>query len=87
MRSRTAAIGLWMALAAAPAFGQGCAMCYAGVHNAGEKAQKAMNRAIGVLMVTTIGMIGGLAVVVYKARNSGQDSIKDETIAAGPPGS
>ena len=86
MRSRTVAIGLWLALAAAPAFGQGCAMCYAGVHNAGEKAQKAMNRAIGVLMVTTIGMIGGLAVVVYKNRNGGQDSIEDETTASGSSG-
>ena len=80
MKSRVAALSLWLALAVVPAFGQGCAMCYTGANAAGEKAQKAMNRAIGVLMVTTIGMIGGLAVVVYKTRNGGQDSIEDESI-------
>ena len=79
---RIGALALWLALAA-PAFGQGCAMCSTASHAAGEKAQKAMNRAIGVLMVTTIGMIGGLAVVVFKNRNSGQDSIEDETTARG----
>ena len=85
MKRRSAAVALWLALAAAPAFGQGCVMCVAGVHNAGEKAQKAMNRAIGVLMVTTIGMIGGLAILVYKTRNGGQDPIEDETTRPGSP--
>lgn len=80
MRRRTAATALWLALVAAPAFGQGCAMCYTGAHAAGAKAQKALNRAIGVLMVTTLGMIGGLTVLVIKTRNSGQDLPNDETI-------
>ena len=76
---------LWLALAAAPAFGQGCAMCATGAHAAGAKAQKALNRAIGVLTVTTLGMIGGLALLVIKNRNHGQELQDDETTDPGTP--
>ncbi len=79
MKRRLAAAALWLALASVPAFGQGCAMCYTGAHAAGAKAQKALNRAIGVLMVTTLGMIGGLALLVMKNRNSGQELPDHET--------
>ncbi len=79
MKRRAAVAALWLALAASPAFGQGCAMCYTGAHAAGAKAQKALNRAIGVLMVTTLGMIGGLALLVFKSRNSGQELPDHET--------
>lgn len=85
MRRKTAALALWFALAAAPAFGQGCAMCYTGANAAGAKAQKALNRAIGVLMVTTLGMIGGLTVLVIKTRNSGQDLPDHETTDRATP--
>ena len=85
MNRRLAAVALWLVLAAAPAFGQGCAMCYTGAHAAGAKAQKALNRAIGILMVTTLGMIGGLAVLVVKNRNSGQELQSDETTDSGTP--
>ena len=85
MKRRAAAAALWLALAAAPAFGQGCAMCYTGAHAAGEKAQKALNRAIGVLMVTTLGMIGGLALLVIKNRNSGQEPQDHATTDPGTP--
>jgi len=54
-------------------------MCYTGAHAAGAKAQKALNRAIGVLMATTLGMIGGLALLVFKNRNSGQELPDHET--------
>ena len=54
-------------------------MCYTGAHAAGAKAQKALNRAIGVLMVTTLGMIGGLALLVIRNRNSGQELPDHET--------
>jgi hypothetical protein len=85
MKRRAAAAALWLALAAAPAFGQGCAMCYTGAHAAGEKAQKALNRAIGVLMATTLGMIGGLALLVFRNRNSGQELQDHETTDPGTP--
>ncbi len=60
-------------------------MCYTGAHAAGTKAQKALNRAVGVLMVTTLGMIGGLALLVFKTRNSGQELPNDETTYPGTP--
>ncbi len=85
MKRRAAVTALWLALAASPAFGQGCAMCYTGAHAAGAKAQKALNRAIGVLMATTLGMIGGLALLVLKNRNSGQETPDHETISPTPP--
>ncbi len=79
------AAALWLALASAPAFGQGCAMCWTGANAAGKKAQTALNRAIGVLMVTTLGMIGGLALLVFKNRNSGQELPDHETTDPGTP--
>lgn len=79
MSRRLAGVALWLALAVSPAFGQGCAMCYTGAHAAGAKAQKALNRGIGALMFTTLSMIGGLALLVYRTRNSGQDPTNDET--------
>lgn len=85
MKSKAASIALWLALAAVPAFGQGCAMCYTGAHAAGAKAQKALNRGIGVLMVTTLSMIGGLALLVFRTRNSGQDLHDDESTDPGSP--
>jgi hypothetical protein len=78
MKRRLAAVALWLALASVPAFGQGCAMCYTGAHAAGAKAQKALNRGIGALMLTTLSMIGGLALLVYRQRNSGQDPTTDD---------
>ncbi|MBZ5646743.1 MAG: hypothetical protein LAN37_05900 [Acidobacteriia bacterium] len=85
MKRKAASIALWLALAAGPAFGQGCAMCYTGAHAAGAKAQKALNRGIGVLMVTTLSMIGGLALLVFRTRNSGQDLHDDEATDPGSP--
>ena len=84
MGRRLAGVTLWLALAASPAFGQGCAMCYTGAHAAGAKAQKALNRGIGALMFTTLSMIGGLALLVYRTRNSGQDPTHDETTDPSP---
>jgi hypothetical protein len=78
MNRRLAHVAMWLVLSAAPAFGQGCAMCYTGAHAAGAKAQIALNRGIGALMVTTLSMIGGLALLAYRTRNSGQDPTTDE---------
>lgn len=86
MRRRALAALLWLALAAVPAFGQGCAMCWTGANAAGKKAQTALNRGIGVLMVTTLSMIGGLAVLVIRNRNSGQESaIHEDTASSTAP--
>ena len=57
MKARLALLLLLFALWAAPAFGQGCAMCYQSALNATPKSQRALSRAVGVLLVPPVGMM------------------------------
>ena len=68
MKRNVAALVLLVAIAA-PAFGQGCAMCYTGAENAGSKSQQALDRAVLFLMVPTLTFIGAFAGIAYKMRN------------------
>lgn len=54
---RLAFIGLLVTLFAAPAFGQGCAMCYSTAAAASKDGQRAVNKAILVLLVPTLGFM------------------------------
>jgi hypothetical protein len=52
---RWALFVLMLTLASVPAFAQGCAMCYATVKGAPKDGQRALSRAILILLVPPLG--------------------------------
>ncbi len=65
MKTRLYAAVLLLGLASVPAFGQGCAMCYTSAKGASAKSQKALSRAVLVLLVPTISMMAGIVGAGY----------------------
>lgn len=74
MRMRLASLIL-LAATAAPAFGQGCAMCYSSAAGAGHDSQIALNRAVLVLLVPAVTMLVGFVgmAFVYRRERGQQD--------------
>lgn len=60
MKLRLSILIVGLMLWAAPAFGQGCAMCYSSALGASQKGQRAMSRAVTVLLIPPVGMMIGL---------------------------
>ena len=60
MRPRIYSLMLLLALSAAPAFGQGCVMCYTSAKGASTKSQAAITRGVVTLLLPPIGMMLGL---------------------------
>ena len=57
MKLRLAGAVMLLALWAAPAFGQGCAMCYSSAAAASKDSQRSLNRAILVLLIPPLGFM------------------------------
>ncbi|HLK33222.1 MAG TPA: hypothetical protein VKT29_09045 [Terriglobales bacterium] len=57
MKLRLAILGFSLALWAAPAMAQGCAMCYTSALGASPKSQKALSKGVVVLLVPPVSMM------------------------------
>ena len=73
MKLRLTTLAPLVALWTAPAFGQGCAMCYQSAAGAGEKSQMALNRAVLVLLVPAVTMLVGFVGIAFVYRREHED--------------
>ena len=70
-------IALMLVLSAAPAFSQGCALCYTQAASSGSRMIQALKSGILVLIVPpTLGSVG-MIFVMYKKRNQVRHSDED----------
>jgi len=65
MKLRFCAIAVFLLMWAAPAFSQGCAMCYSSAKGTTKEGQNAINRAVLVLLLPPVAFMtlgAGMAV-------------------------
>jgi hypothetical protein len=77
MKLRVATLVMFLLLWAGPAFGQGCAMCYSSATGTTKEGQRALSRAILVLLVPPVGFLTlgmGLAFRYGKNRDAEHDA-------------
>jgi hypothetical protein len=76
MRLRIAQVALLAAFWAAPAFGQGCAMCYSSASGTTLQGKQALSRAVLILLVPPVGLMTfGMAVAFrYGKKRDREDS-------------
>ena len=73
MKLRLATLALLVFLWVAPAFGQGCAMCYSSAAGAGEKSQMALNHAVLVLLIPAVTMLVGFVGIAFAYRREHEE--------------
>jgi len=70
MKLRTSMFVLALTLWAAPAFAQGCAMCYSSAMGASQKGQKALSRAVMVLLLPPVGIMASSLAFAFRYGSS-----------------
>jgi hypothetical protein len=69
----------WITLGSAPAFAQGCAMCNATAKATPKEGQRAINRAILVMLVPPVGiMLFGAGFVVRYVKRRDRDNDRED---------
>ena len=76
MKLRLAISLLWLVCWAAPAFSQGCSMCYSTAAATTKDGQRAISRGVMVLLLPPVGfmVVGAGLVVRYSKRRDEADS-------------
>lgn len=69
MRFRAALLAAFLALWAAPAFSQGCAMCYSSAVAASKEGQKAISKGVLVLLLPPVSFMSlGVGLALHYGR-------------------
>ena len=77
MRSRLFRLALLVALSAAPAFGQGCVMCYTSAKGASSSSQAAITRGVLTLLLPPIGLMLGIVGFAFRYNRNPHEEVSE----------
>jgi hypothetical protein len=78
MKRPLATLAWWLLLGAAPAFGQGCAMCYSSAKSASKDGQRAISRGVLILGIPPVSFLTvGVGFALRYGKKRDQDHNRD----------